>query len=137
MSGVLVGGIIVAMIIAIGIVVNLHLTNDNFEVIGTGSDIAARNNIILKEAAEVILHTDEQLMTVENKGQKPLKILEYRILDDDGDLLHTCYVNHNFRSGSIKTLNNTDPCVLTYTYSDLSCLTNRTACIDKYDVIQN
>ena len=131
MAGPIIGGIIVALVIGIGVVSFSHLNNESLNVIETGSSIAAQNNIILKEAAEVILHTNNST-TLENKGQQTIKILEFRILDDDGNLLETCYVNEDFRSGSKKTLDWKNPCVLTYTHNDLSCLVNATACIAKY-----
>ena len=131
MAGAILVGIIAALVLAMVIATAVHLNSETLNVIETGSDIAAQNNVILKEAAEVILHTNNST-NIENKGQQTIKILEFRILDDDGNLLDTCYVNEDFRSGSKKILDPTNRCVLAYTHNDLSCLVNATACIIKY-----
>ena len=85
----LVSGIVIIVLLIAGVSVMFLLLETNNESIAAGTVIAIHDNERVKEDVDLVWNGQD--LKMHNAGPE-INILEYRVVDDDGTILHVCRI---------------------------------------------
>ena len=111
-----IGGIIIVVIFIAAIVGFVYISEEQNSTITTGVLIDERNNEINKESLYV--ENNSTAVKVINRAQNPVDIVEYRLLDNDGNLLCVCDAGDLLRPGAEIELDPMNACIDVYLNDD-------------------
>ena len=101
----LVSGIVIVILVVAGVAVMFAVMQENADVADNVVEVADHSNERVKENVDV---TKEPAgLQLHNKGPE-IKVLEYRVLDDDGVLLRSCPVNLEVSASKKETIDVTN-----------------------------
>ena len=91
-------GIAIA-IIAVASIAGMYIVmSSNYDVLEVFNTIAREERESGQEDVDLNINKDGKVY-IKNKSPTPVKIVEMRILDDDGNLVRTCQVDVSFSGG--------------------------------------
>ena len=94
----LVEGIFIAVVVIVGIASLYMVMGSQYKIIDTFNSITREERESGQEDVDLNIN-DKGKVYIKNKSPTPVKIVEMRILDKDGNLVITCPVDVSFSGG--------------------------------------
>ena len=128
----LVEGIFIAVVVIIGIASFYIITTSQYAMVDTFNSITREERESGQEDVDLNINKNGEVY-IKNKSPTPVRIVEMRILDDNGNLVTTCPVDVSFSGGNEEVIADFDPITENITSSNSPLFGPIQTCMAEFD----